>query len=346
MLLGVVLLCAAASAGALKCNTYSEEWATAEFERIQPHASAYWAQFEGRGFQKRNMTERLGLFHAALKRVNAHNSAGEQSYCQKPNHFSTMTAEEKRIMNGIRSPPSHPVVPVEYVDKATLPNEVYHDTGRVENQGSCGSCWSFAASHVLTGTLKRFGGHSAEFSEQQLVDCTRACYGCNGGFSDKALEYWMQNPVDLDNGERVESLAGGVLDPYSQPYEAQQGWCRPAPSTARVITGVKYGPKNNEAALMKLLQDRPTTLYFDVTDSFQHYHYGVYEDRYCDPVHTNHAMTLVGYGTGDQGDYWTVKNSWGTQWGKDGYVQVRRDPQNCGDCGLCDFPIYPTVFSE
>uniref|UniRef100_A0A7S1TN01 Peptidase C1A papain C-terminal domain-containing protein n=1 Tax=Phaeomonas parva TaxID=124430 RepID=A0A7S1TN01_9STRA len=40
----------------------------------------------------------------------------------------------------------------------------------------------------------------------------------------------------------------------------------------------------------------------------------------------NHALLLVGYGTDAiEGDYWIARNSWGTEWGENGYIRLRRN---------------------
>jgi cathepsin L len=45
----------------------------------------------------------------------------------------------------------------------------------------------------------------------------------------------------------------------------------------------------------------------------------------CDADYSiDHAITVVGYGTEDGVDYWLIKNSWGSDWGEDGYIKVSK----------------------
>ena len=52
----------------------------------------------------------------------------------------------------------------------------------VKDQGQCGSCWAFSSTGALEGAHQIATGQLLSFAEQQLVDCVKTCFGCNGGW--------------------------------------------------------------------------------------------------------------------------------------------------------------------
>ena len=72
--------------------------------------------------------------------------------------------------------------------------------------------------------------------------------------------------------------------------------------------------------------------YIILYNTLQYYTGGVYNApySYC-PINPTHGVTLVGYGVTSTGlPYWTIKNSWGPNWGEGGYFRIRRGISLCG----------------
>ena len=75
---------------------------------------------------------------------------------------------------------------------------------------------------------------------------------------------------------------------------------------------------------------------------FHYYKGGIFglQGECREDLHGGHAITLIGYGTDNSGnDYWIIKNSWGTDWGKNGFAKISRSR----DC-LPKYGMVPIVW--
>ena len=85
---------------------------------------------------------------------------------------------------------------------------------------------------------------------------------------------------------------------------------------------------HDEEVIKDALYERgPLSILLDFTGLF-HYKSGVANPYWCS-TWPDHALVLVGYGTKED-DYWLIKNSWGPQWGINGYFMLKRGHKKCG----------------
>ncbi|KAK6283915.1 hypothetical protein POUND7_002867 [Theobroma cacao] len=112
--------------------------------------------------------------------------------------------------------------------------------------------------------------------------------------------------------------------------------------TAARIAGYEDVPANNEEALLKAASNQPVSVALDAAGpTFRFYSKGVFDGECGTKV--NHAVTIVGYGTSEDGaNYWLIKNSWGEKWGEGGYMRIKREVDaSKGLCGLATKASYP-----
>ena len=72
---------------------------------------------------------------------------------------------------------------------------------------------------------------------------------------------------------------------------------------------------------------------------FQQYKSGIFDSAECG-TKLDHATLVVGYGTENGTAFWEMKNSWGTSWGENGYMQLKIE-DGAGVCGIQMGPLYP-----
>jgi len=210
----------------------------------------------------------------------------------------------------------------------------------IKNQKSCGSCAAFATiatfdtcMWLATGTMED------DLSEQHLMDCANGhtfydsegawgAFGCDGAWPQSYMDWIVQN-----NDGRVEKE-------NCAPYHAQDRTCADDDScnySGAKITGFYNKWHTTEAEMKELVFVAPvaTTVY---ASYFGDYGGGIFDDsRCCDAVSDpdciwilNHEVSVVGYGSQAGNDYWLVKNSWGTGFGENGYIKIKRGTGHCG----------------
>ncbi|KAJ1382843.1 Peptidase C1A, papain C-terminal [Sesbania bispinosa] len=158
--------------------------------------------------------------------------------------------------------------------------------------------------------------------------------GCNGGYMEDAFEFIVKK--------------GGIASEAFYPYKDINRTCRVKKEIqhAARIKGFEKVPANSEMALLKAVANQPVSVYIDAGaggSAFQFYSSGIFTGK-CG-TDLNHSVTIVGYGeTHDGTKYWLVKNSWGTDWGEEGYIRMKRDTHaKEGLCGIAMGPTYPVV---
>jgi len=289
---------------------------------------------------------RFEAFLDNIQFIQAENAKGH-SYELGLNQFADMTIDEFSMTRlGFRAPRqqrwgSLPKLGVHMYSNRTLPTSVDWITKGavtpVKNQKQCGSCWAFSTTGALEGAWHIATGKLVSLSEQQLVDCTKEFgeEGCDGGLMDNAFEYAKEFSMCTEE---------------SYPYLAKDGICKKARCTVGIpqgsVVGYKEVQHQSEQALMDAVSQQPVSIAIEADKRpFQLYQGGILSGPECG-AQLNHGVLLVGYGTDNEKTYWKVKNSWGADWGEEGYIRLARGVNGPGECGIASMPSYPIVRSS
>ncbi len=196
----------------------------------------------------------------------------------------------------------------------------------IKNQGMCGSCWAFSTTGTLEGQHALSSGKLVSLSEQNLVDCSTSNYGCGGGWPSVAMEYIQKNGIDSES---------------SYQYEGVDETCEYNRSNvASFLNQIVLVDSGNMSALHDAIGTvGPISIAIDAEDDFQFYKAGIYNSTSCSNSSLNHAVLAVGYSTFMNNSFVIVKNSWGSDWGMDGYIYMAADTNLCGMATNASYPL-------
>ena len=280
---------------------------------------------------------RFSIFNSNLNIIYNINAQG-LDFKLGVNKFADLTQEEfsKLIRRKTTKKQVERVLNVNQKQKigASPINWDWRDKGAVSdvvNQGSCMGDWAIATAGSVEGARVAQGLVSLiDLSSQQILDCANgnSDHGCNGGLVDDAFLYIQKN---------------GLTSDLVYPYTGKNQTCNSAAVSQYVanITGFYDVPASDSPSLINAIATTPVVSHVEADNYvWQFYTTGVI-NKYCGND-VSHAVLVVGYSQSTTPQYYTVKNSWGQQWGESGYVRIGifGGP---GICGIQSLSSYPTL---
>lgn len=192
-------------------------------------------------------------------------------------------------------------------------------TTPVRDQGHCNSCWAVAAVEQLESAYILQGNEAQLLSVQQLVDCKpdrSRREGCTVPATSALVPYKVVGVM-------------GIEPEADYPYEGTNGECRfDGSKTVLSATNEHFLPADAEEMKSHVGSIGPLGA-CAMVGAWKPYTGGIITECNDSDPKCGHCFQIVGYGSENGQDYWKVRNSWGTDYGENGFVRVARGQNLC-----------------
>jgi len=223
---------------------------------------------------------------------------------------------------------------------------------RLRRQNSCGSCYVFSTVSSLESRLRILTNNQdqTEFSRQFPLSCSFYTEGCDGGYPILVGKFFKEFEIVPEECFKYESRDV----PCNQVCDYKNYKKKYSVSRYEYIGGF-YGA-TSEVEMMKEIRARgPIPGNISVPWSFSYYSQGIFAhdkilkkntgnlskstlfDKKISWEKVDHSILIVGWGEENGVKFWIGMNTWGEQWGENGYFRIVRGQNECsvesmGDC--------------
>jgi len=205
---------------------------------------------------------------------------------------------------------------------------------------TCANCWAVASIGMINDRVCIYGKDGVKqsfFSINQMTSCVEL--GCNGSYVSKALGYWKSNGITTGGNPDLKEEPGCLSWPKGGfPHDGTilGTQCPATCDDGSNIETKSYGSEfytitHNETAIMTEIYHYGPVISGMITvyEDLKEYRSGVYKRVYGERIDL-HAVKIIGWGVENGVKYWLIHNSWGQDWGENGFFKIERGTDEVG----------------
>ncbi|VWU50483.1 cysteine proteinase falcipain 1 [Hepatocystis sp. ex Piliocolobus tephrosceles] len=158
----------------------------------------------------------------------------------------------------------------------------------IKDQGSCGSCWAFASiGNIESIYAKNNNKTMLTLSEQEVVDCSKLNFGCDGGHPLFSFIYGVEKGICLNQDYMYKAMDNLFCLRYG---------------CSQKVNLTSIGAVDSDELIIALNEVGPVSVNVGVDLDFLFYSRGIFDGQCTDEL--NHSVLLVGYGQVKKNQLW------------------------------------------
>jgi C1A family cysteine protease len=140
--------------------------------------------------------------------------------------------------------------------------------------------------------------------------------------------------------------SNGQTTEAEYPYTSgsgNSGSCQQRGTPRVHVSKVNTVQSHSASQLLAAISQGPVSVTVEADKmAFQGYTGGILNSAACG-TQLDHAITAVGYGNKNGQSYYIVRNSWGPNWGDQGYIMIAAVEGTAGICGIQQTSVWPNM---